>query len=174
MADITALQARLTTWGKQLEEVIFLKKNLTNESNFKPHSSFRSIELDFMLQKEGLQRIHHCIVVGGIVQSDPSKLLVNLKYCIWRKNNPAYFWCDFYVICDKQKAMSKVVTRMSPRYFLESNQISSEMKLLNNSSRCRFLNSLDPMSSHGHERYLIWICPCISGAGYFPHWFLKP
>ena len=81
MADITALQARLTTWGKQLEEVIFLKKILTNESNFKPYSSFRSIELDFTLPKEGLQRIHHCIVVGGIVRSDPSKLLVNLKYC---------------------------------------------------------------------------------------------
>jgi hypothetical protein len=26
MADITALQARLTMWGKQLEEVIFFKK----------------------------------------------------------------------------------------------------------------------------------------------------
>jgi hypothetical protein len=47
------------------------------------------------------------------------------------------------------------------------------VKLLNNSSWCRFLNGLDPMSSHSHERYLIRIWPCISGAGYFPHWFLK-
>jgi hypothetical protein len=39
MADITALQARLTMWGKQLEDVNF-KKYMTDESNFKPYSSF--------------------------------------------------------------------------------------------------------------------------------------
>ena len=146
---------------------------MRDESDFKPFSSFQSIELDFVLPKERLQRIHHWIVVGGIVQSDPSKLLVNLKHCTWRKNNLAYFWCDLNAICDKQKAMSKVVTRMSPRYFVESNQICSKVKLLNNSSGCHLLNSLDPMSSHSHERYLIQIWLCISGAGYFPHWFLK-
>ena len=115
------------------------------------------------------------IIEWGIVRSDPSKLLVNLnlKYCIWRKKNLAYFWCDLNAICDKQKTMSKVVTRMSPRYFVESNQVCSKVKLLNNSSWCRLLDGLDPMSSYGHERYLIRIWPRISGAGYFPHWFLN-
>ena len=147
---------------------------MTNEFNFKPYSSFRSNELDFALPKERLQRYHHCVVVGGIVRSDPSNLLVDLNILHMKKNNFAHFWCDLNAICDKQKTMSKVVTRMSPRYLVESNQVCSKVKLLNNSSWCCLLNRLDPMSSHSHERYLIWICPCISGAGYFPHWFLKP
>jgi hypothetical protein len=36
-----------------------LKINMTNESNFKPYSSVQSIEFDFTLPKEGLQRLHH-------------------------------------------------------------------------------------------------------------------
>ena len=55
---------------------------MTNEFNFKLYSSFQSIELDFALPKEGLQRLHHCLVVGGIVRSNISNLLVN---CMQRK-----------------------------------------------------------------------------------------
>ena len=58
---------------------------MTNEFNFKPYSSFQSNKLNFVLPKQRLQRYHHCVVVGGIVRSDPSNLLVNLNNCIWRK-----------------------------------------------------------------------------------------
>ena len=85
---------------------------MTGESDFKPYSSFRSIELDFTLPKERLQRIHHWIVVGGIVRSDPSKLLVNLKYC----NEEKIIVLTFDVILMRSVTNKKQWAKWSPEW----------------------------------------------------------
>ena len=44
--------------------------------DFKPDSIFQSIEFDFALLKVIFQRLHHFLVIGGIVTSNPSNLLI--------------------------------------------------------------------------------------------------
>ena len=83
---------------------------MRDESNFKPYSSFRSFEFDFALPKERLQIIHHFIVVGGIVRSDPSKLLVNLNILHMKKN--ISLTCD--VIWMRSVTNKKQWARWSP------------------------------------------------------------
>jgi hypothetical protein len=102
------------------------------------------------LAKKTFQSRHHSIIVGSIITGYPPNLYFIRKYSEHDQIH-ADLISNVDAISYKKKAMCKMISCMSPRKFVKTDEVRSEFKLLLSSRGSSGRSGLNPMSCDSHK-----------------------